>query len=368
MSYGAEEVRMLKRSAFDQPWYTTAEVARRLRLDDGDIVALLRRGELAGIHVAGAWRIAADDLERFLGRARRPARPAWRPVVAGAAALAVLTGMVGVLRAQAVTAGSHTVPYEGFLEKAGTPVDGGIRVRFSLFPTVDATTPAWTEDHVTTVSAGRFSVTLGDSTALDGVLQAGGNLFLGLEVQGLLADGSPAEGLTPLAGRQAWGSTGFAWRGAPGRDFTVDRNLRAAGNAQLGSLTVSGPTATGDLTVVPQDAVSEGGELRLSGTGGYRDWQVDNMSGQFRLHTGGVVNLSVAGAGDLSVLGTINGAGGRADCGVPTMEFAGCRANFANVAITACDFRVCNACGCGAWNPPGPGGQSTQILRANPGY
>ncbi len=63
----------------------------------------------------------------------------------------------------------------------------------------------------------------------------------------------------------------------------------------------------------------------------------------------------------LEVNGDIYGSGGRADCGTPSMEIASCR-SFGTWYLQACDFRVCNACGCSGWNPGG-----TQIIRAAPG-
>jgi hypothetical protein len=64
----------------------------------------------------------------------------------------------------------------------------------------------------------------------------------------------------------------------------------------------------------------------------------------------------------LEVAGNIYGTGGRADCGVPYMELVNCRGYY-TAQFNACDFRVCNTCGCSGWNPGG-----TQIIRAAPGY
>ncbi len=65
----------------------------------------------------------------------------------------------------------------------------------------------------------------------------------------------------------------------------------------------------------------------------------------------------------IDVNGQINGTGGRADCGSAYMEITNCRSSYYVIYFQACDFRVCNNCGCGQWNPGG-----TQIIRAAPGY
>ncbi len=50
-------------------------------------------------------------------------------------------------------------------------------------------------------------------------------------------------------------------------------------------------------------------------------------------------------------------------CGPVRMEVNDCRKDYYTKQFTACNFRVCNLCGCGEWNPGG-----TQMIVANPGY
>lgn len=67
------------------------------------------------------------------------------------------------------TATDRQIPYQGYLEMNGQPVDGSVKLVFTLSDGADAGKAAWSETHdLVPVSAGRFSVVLGsiDATAV----------------------------------------------------------------------------------------------------------------------------------------------------------------------------------------------------------
>jgi hypothetical protein len=50
----------------------------------------------------------------------------------------------------------------------------------------------------------------------------------------------------------------------------------------------------GEISVLPQDAVSEGGQITLVGAAAFASWSWDNFQGQLRWFTGGVVKLGLS--------------------------------------------------------------------------
>ncbi|MBI5496729.1 MAG: hypothetical protein HY904_17080 [Deltaproteobacteria bacterium] len=137
-------------------------------------------------------------------------------------------------RAQALTGPSSTLPYEGFLENNGVPVQGNVDATFELYDDynpADANvgTRVWEETQAgVAVVGGRFAVALGSVTPLTAQATQAGRLFLAITVNG-----------TTLQGRQALGSVPYSWRGVPGADFRVDGDLRAGTVTTPGTVTAA---------------------------------------------------------------------------------------------------------------------------------
>lgn len=83
------------------------------------------------------------------------------------------------------------IPYRGVLEQNGAPVDGVVLpMTFALYDAPEAGTLLWTEDHASVaVQGGRFSVALGEFTAIPAILFAQSNLYLQVTVSGSLLQG-----------------------------------------------------------------------------------------------------------------------------------------------------------------------------------
>lgn len=147
---------------------------------------------------------------------------------------------VGYLMAGPTTGlGSHRIPFHGFLEQNGEPVNGKRQLTFCLYQSeVDTAPCVWSESLSVPILDGNFSVMLGETTALDETIATSKSLYLGISVQEI-SDGIPIGTPILLTGRQAIGATAYAWRGAPGADFQVDGDLDVDSNAAIG----------GDLTV-----------------------------------------------------------------------------------------------------------------------
>jgi excisionase family DNA binding protein len=61
----------------DEPVYTIAEVAQRLRVHTNTVHNWLRAGKLAGYRPGGprgGWRITASDIERLMNAGRQEAK------------------------------------------------------------------------------------------------------------------------------------------------------------------------------------------------------------------------------------------------------------------------------------------------------
>lgn len=154
-------------------------------------------------------------------------------LVCGVAALAFGVAAYARTPTSDVAARSSTIPYEGFLEQDGFPVNGPQDIAFELYDSADGTVRVWgPETHIAVpVNAGRFSVSLGDTQDMVDAALAG-NRWLKVTVAG-----------TALAGLQLLGSAPFARRGAPGQDFQVDGDATVGG--AIAATNVSG-TNTGD--------------------------------------------------------------------------------------------------------------------------
>jgi microcystin-dependent protein len=137
---------------------------------------------------------------------------------------------VMMLRAQSAPAnGAAALPYHGYLELAGVPVEGKKAVTFTLY-NGDSTPTTWNERQTVVIAGGHFSAMLGAQTPLDEVLKGGvAPLSVGVSVQDVGSDGLPTGTAVALAGRQLLGSTPYAWRGAPGTSFIADSDITSVG-------------------------------------------------------------------------------------------------------------------------------------------
>ena len=135
------------------------------------------------------------------------------------------------------------IPYQGYLEQNGVPVNGVVDLCLQLWNDPSATAAVnqlWSEQqNDVQVSAGRFAIRLGADQALDGI-EGAANLYLTVAVRaeatppanaatGACADPTlPSPAYTPLSGRQQLGSAAFAIsakQGVPGQDFIVGGNI-----------------------------------------------------------------------------------------------------------------------------------------------
>lgn len=84
-----------------------------------------------------------------------------------------------------------------------------------------------------------------------------------------------------------------------GQLYLLNNGNVGIGTAAPGQkLDVVGTTQTDYLIVNAQDGTSEGGEIRLDGTGGFGNVQIDNLQGNIRIHTlGPGKELQVLGGG-----------------------------------------------------------------------
>jgi hypothetical protein len=326
-------------------WRTVPELAGELQLPELAIRQLIDTGRLEAVLFGDDWRVSAAAVRSYVRRYSSvrpsPRVRALRWAAAGLVSIATLALSTVLLRAQSAGNGAATsLPYHGYLELAGTPVEGKRHVTFTLYDGNGAPT-AWSEAQTVTVAGGHFSVLLGMQTSFDGVLRTTvAPLSLGLTVQDVGMDGMPTGTPVALAGRQLLASVPYARRGAPGRDFVVDGSL-SAGATTVASLTTPSVAVTGSATAASATVTGAlaAGSLATSGT---------------------------ISSGAITAAGPIVGPGGRADCGIPYFEFSDCRGAYVTAPITACSFRICNACGCDRWNPAGA--QAGQMLMQTPGY
>ncbi len=153
------------------------------------------------------------------------------------------------------------MPYEGYLELDGAPVDArgddALHLLFALYDSPEAAEPVYTQPLVVEVYAGSFTATVGPvgqgpdggARAIADVVTAADDLHLGLTLLGDPDD--PADDI-PLSRRQPIRATPYAlWT-------TAATDLSVADEAQIdGDLTVGGALAAGGLQV--------GGDVALPG-------------------------------------------------------------------------------------------------------
>ncbi|MBI5493595.1 MAG: hypothetical protein HY904_01130 [Deltaproteobacteria bacterium] len=165
----------------------------------------------------------------------------------------------------ATGSGSQLVPYAGFLEQDGIPVNGYRDFTFRLFDVETGGTELWSESHAgVSIAAGQFAVHLGSQHALADHILASSDLYLEVAVL------DPATStLLSLSGRQRLGAVPYAYRGAPRADFLVDGNLTVASNVSIGGDRANFPAANGALVA---NASSQG---FWSAADGWK-WRWDN--------------------------------------------------------------------------------------------
>jgi hypothetical protein len=250
-------------------------------------------------------------------------------------ALAVLLGGSMFSYARMGTSDARLIPYSGTLRANGAAPSGVYDMRFGLFASEpsgvgepacllnDPTTCApWGEEQQVEVSAGQFSVALGEANAItDGDLSANA-LYLSIAVRGPQDSGFALLGShelipIPWASRAAT-ATNYEVTGAltVGGSATINGQLSATQNANVaGTLGVTGGATVGTL-LVSSDSASK---VRLAGSSdvdihyeGPTTWQVGtNWAGA----TGGANSyywwagaqrMALDNAGNLRVSGLVN--------------------------------------------------------------
>jgi hypothetical protein len=211
---------------------------------------------------------------------RRRWRASGRPLrwLTGATILgAAMVVSAVILKAQSGGNGAAAaIPYHGYLELAGVPVDGLRHVTFTLYDGSGNAT-GWSESQTASISGGHFAVLLGAQTPLDDALRtASPPLSVGVAIQDVGDGGAPIGQPVALTGRQLLGSVPYARRGAPGKDFLVDGAVSAAAATVRGAVTtaaLSAATVTVDrasvtttLTVGPRSIPALPAWRRLAGT------------------------------------------------------------------------------------------------------
>lgn len=247
-----------------ETWFTPDDVAERLKLTRTLVLRLIESGALESVDILGERRISADALGRYLASAQKPAhalplRPKRRSWLASFSAGLVLGAVLltAGLRAQTATGTSEAIPYHGYLEENGDPVEGKKYFTFCLSRAAADTDCIWSESHTLDVAAGRFSALLGSINSLDTYLQQSGNLYIGVTVDSVTSGGQPSGSPVALEGKQLLGSVPFARRAAPGKGFAVDGAVSAS------SLSVAnGATVGQSLTVTNQVSATQ---LNLNG-------------------------------------------------------------------------------------------------------
>jgi len=185
---------------------------------------------------------------------------------------------------------SSLVPYEGVIEQDGTPLDGPVTLRFSLYDGPVTTVASWVEDQEVIASRGRFSVALGATSSpkaqeLAALIRYRRDLYLKIGV----VDGGVE---TVLSGQQRLLPAPYAL--AAGDGFTTGQ-------------TTLGATSSGPLKVAGNLEVT-GASLHLATEQGTADPQRaaltrDDATGAL------VVNPAGGFAGGTRVDGTLRVAG-----------------------------------------------------------
>lgn len=117
----------------------------------------------------------------------------WRPLAGSLAVLLAFVALPALAGTDPQTGERipRQIPYRGVLEQSGAPVDGVVLpMTFALFDAAEGGTQLWSEEHASVaVQAGRFSVALGEFTAIPATLFAQADLYLQVTVSGSLLQG-----------------------------------------------------------------------------------------------------------------------------------------------------------------------------------
>ncbi len=166
--------------------------------------------------------------------------------LASVAVLATLLVVLGLsVRADnnpATSSVPAVLPYQGRLELNAGVVNGPMAMRFSLYNAAAGGTAIWTESHglgggtPVPVSAGLFTVLLGQTTALRTVIQDADGLYLGVEVQ----DPTSMQ-VFEMTGRQQLFPAAWSLWTETANTFNAAGNIIGGGTLSVaGSATVSG--------------------------------------------------------------------------------------------------------------------------------
>ncbi|MBI5493514.1 MAG: hypothetical protein HY904_00720 [Deltaproteobacteria bacterium] len=156
-----------------------------------------------------------------------------------------------------------TLPYDGYLESDGIPLQGDRDFCLQLWSADETTggTLLWSEQqYAVPVQGGRFALRLGRRVALSSAVETAGSLFLGVGVRAATTattadpcDTTAAAAYTLLSGRQQLGPAPYALsarRGTPGQGFVVDGDLGIGTSAPASKLDVAGAAQVrGDATI-----------------------------------------------------------------------------------------------------------------------
>jgi hypothetical protein len=151
----------------------------------------------------------------------------------------------------------ETMSYQGYLENAltGSPYNGNVSVKFSLYTAAAGGTAIWTETRTVDVSKGIFSVILGKTQPLSS-LDFGTTYYLGIKV------GTDPE-MTP---RTELSSVGYAFRSK-----TSEQSLSVAPNTIVNSMMANNTVTTqkiADGTIASADLADDAVTVaKISGAG-----------------------------------------------------------------------------------------------------
>ncbi|MBI5495107.1 MAG: hypothetical protein HY904_08760 [Deltaproteobacteria bacterium] len=152
-----------------------------------------------------------------------------------------------------------TIPYLGWLERDGTPLQGTVDLCFRLYASSDPSdvTVLWAESQASVpVVGGAFSVRLGAVTGLSSSVETATDLHLEIGVSaagsGAACTASDTAGFTMLSGRQQLGASPYALsarQAVPGQDFVVDGRVTNRAGVQV--TIPSGAVVPFDLAACP---------------------------------------------------------------------------------------------------------------------
>jgi hypothetical protein len=152
-------------------------------------------------------------------------------LVAAALSIVFVCALSFGLYAAGAGAPVRGIPYTGYLMDSGAAVSVDVPMTFRIFDDPSAGAQLWTDDYPSvTVSAGRFSVVLGEDVALGDAVFHAAELWLEIDIDGVA-----------LAGRQQIWAAAQAVRAARAGDLAVTGDLTVSGHAEVaGDLGLAG--------------------------------------------------------------------------------------------------------------------------------